>query len=209
MLEQMSLFCLLALPLFYFFWRSMSENDSFAGGVWAILLGTTAALIQFFVGPLVDPGGFGLSRWMSGCIDIVTVPALAPILMYLVLIGLRIISGTADFANFALLWLIPGAAIKALGWSSLNDPVHLVLVPILWISIAVGISFFINLILNSRRWVIIPASLAILIIPFSAACSYWAFFSQMTLYGFLFLFTAAIPALISVIMAAVRSGDGA
>ena len=200
MLKQMNLFCLLWLPLFYFFWRSVSENNSFAGGVWALILGIIAALLQFFLSPVVVPGGFGLSRWMSGFMDIVALPVLVPILIHFILIGFKIISGSADFANFALVWLIPVSAIRALGWSSQSDPIHLVLVPILWTSIAAGIPFFIALILNSRKWVIVPASLAILIIPFAATSSYWAFFSQKTLYGFLFLLAAAAPMMVSIII---------
>jgi len=203
----MSLFCLLWIPLFYLFWRSVTGNNTTAGGVWAILVGSIVAMIQFFLGNLVDPGGFGLSRWISGCIDIVTLPALAPIIIYFFLITFKFISGEPDFANFTLLWLIPSAAIRALSWSSLRDPILLVLVPVLWTAIAVGISFFINIIQRGRIFVIIPALLVILIIPFAAACSYWAFFAQKTYLGLLFLFAAVAPMLVSVILAFVRAQD--
>jgi len=203
----MSLFCFLWIPLFYLFWHSIAGNNSAAGGIWAIVVGSVVALIQFFLGYLVEPGGFGFSRWMSGCIDIVTLPALAPLIVYFALINFKIITGTADFANFALLWLIPGAGISAVNWSSRHDPILLVLVPILWTAIAVGIPFFINLIVTSRKWVIVPASLAILIIPFASASSYWAFFSQKTCQGFLFLLAAVTPMLVSMIMAFVQAGE--
>lgn len=195
------------MPFFYLVWRTVTGSNTPSGGIWALLLGSIFALIHFFLGNLVEPGGFGLSRWVSGCIDIVTLPALAPILVYFFLISTKIIAGTADFANFAMLWLIPGAAIRAVSWSSLNDPILLVLVPILWTTIAVGIPFFITVILNSRVLVIIPASLAILIIPFAAACSYWAFYSQKTSMGFLFLLAAAAPMLVSMILSFVQIGE--
>lgn len=204
MLISMSLFCLLWMPLFYLFWRSVTGSNAAAGGIWALLIGSIVALVQFFLGSLVEPGGFGLSRWVSGCIDIVTLPALAPILVYLLLVKFRIIGGTADFANFALLWLIPVAAIRAVSWSAQSDPVLLILVPLLWTAIAVGVPFFIDLISNGRRWVIAPASLAILAIPFAASCSWWAFYSQKISYGLLFLLAAALPALVSMILAFVR-----
>ncbi|MDR0731669.1 MAG: hypothetical protein LBF63_08370, partial [Treponema sp.] len=63
----MSLFCLLWLPLFYLFWRSVSPaGESGYGGVWALLLGSVAAIFQFFYGAFIQAGGFGLSRWLSG-----------------------------------------------------------------------------------------------------------------------------------------------
>ena len=203
----MSLFCFLWMPLFYLFWRSVTGNTTATGGVWALILGSIIALVHFFLGSMVEPGGFGLSRWLSGCIDIVALPALAPLLVYLVLLSLKIISGTFDFANFSLLWLIPGAAISAVSRSSQNDPILLVLVPLLWAAIAVGIPFFITLILKSKTLVIVLAALAILIVPLAAASSYWAFFSQKTSLGFLFFVIAAMPMLISMGLVIFRPGD--
>jgi len=203
--SDMSFFCLLWIPLFYLFWRSVTGNNAPAGGVWAILAGSVVAMIQFFLGNLVDPGGFGLSRWVSGFIDIVSLPALAPIIVYLFLIGFRIVSGEADFANFTLLWLIPVAAIRALSWSAEGNPLLLALVPVLWTAIAVGVSFFINIIQNGHVLAIVPAFFAILIIPFAASCSYWAFFAQKTYWGLLFLFAAIVPMLVSVILSLIRA----
>ena len=203
----MNIFCFLWLPLFFLFWRSLTNAEA-AGGIWAFILGSIVALVQFFAGPLIYPAGFGLSRWLSGCIDIVVLPALLPFLVYLILINFKVIgeTGTPDFANFAFQWLIPGAVLRALSWSSFRDPVHLVLVPILWTSIAVGLSFFIDLIRqHARLLVIIPASLAILIIPFAAACSYWAFFRQDLSMGYLSLGIAALPALLSVILSCIKA----
>jgi len=204
MLKPMSLFCLLWMLFFYLFWRSVTGSTSAAGGVWALILGSVIALVQFFLGSLVEPGGFGLSRWVSGFVDIVALPALMPILIYFLLVIFKVVTDSYDFANFTLLWLIPGAAIRAVSWSSQSDPVLLVLVPILWSAIAVGIPFFIDIIMKSKIYVIIPSALAILIIPFAAANSYWAFFSQKTSQGFLYLLAAAIPMLISMIRSYVR-----
>jgi hypothetical protein len=198
---------MLWIPLFYLFWRSVTGSNTASGGVWAILVGSIVAMIQFFLGNLIDPGGFGLSRWISGCIDIVTLPALVPIVIYLFLIGFRFISGEPNFANFTLLWLIPGAALKALSWSSTGDPLLLVLVPVLWTAIAVGVSFFINIIQEGEILYIFPAFFAILIIPFAASSSYWAFFAQKTKLGLLFLFAAVVPMLISVILSFVKARD--
>ena len=200
----MAIFCFLWMPLFYFFWRAVTGNDVYAGGLLALLAGSIVTYVWFFLGSFIEPGGFGLSRWVSGCIDIVSVPALLPFLVYLVLVLFRLIPGTVNFANFALLWLIPTAAIRALGWISLGDPILLVLVPILWTAIAVGVSFFITLIQTGRIFIIIPASLGILAIPFAAASSYWAFFCHKSTMGSLFLAAAVIPMLVSMVLSLFR-----
>jgi hypothetical protein len=201
----MSLFCLLWTPLFYFFRRSVHEEESGAGGVWALLLGSVTAVFQFFLGALVSPGGFGFSRWISGFVDIVSLPVLIPLAVYLLFVIFRVFTGTADFANFTLLWLIPGGALRAVSWSALNDPILLVLIPVLWTAIAVGIPFFINLIAGGRLPVIISAALAILAIPVLAAASYWAFFSQRTMLGFLLLFVTLIPAGVSIVLSTIKN----
>ena len=197
---DMSLFCLLWTPFFYLFWRSITGSRSLVAGVIAVFFGSLAALFQFFFGFILDSGEFGFYRWLSGCVDVVVLPALLPILFYLIIIGFNIVSGPANFANFAQLWLIPGAIIRALTWSSQNDPIILVLVPILWTAISLGIPFFINLLASSKKPVIIFSSFGIVMVPFAAATSYWAFFSHKSGIGFLFLLAAVIPALISVVM---------
>ncbi|MDR1802116.1 MAG: hypothetical protein LBQ94_00785 [Treponema sp.] len=200
----MVIFCFLWTPLFYLLWRAVTRNDAYAGGLLALLAGSIFTFVQFFLGSFIEPGGFGLSRWVSGFVDIVGVPALLPFVVYLVLVIFRLFSGTVSFANFALLWFIPAAAIRALGWIFSGDPILLVLVPVLWSTIAVGVSFFITLIQTGRIPVIIAASLGILVVPFAAASSYWAFFGHKTTMGYLFLFAAAVPMLVSMILALIR-----
>jgi hypothetical protein len=197
----MSLFCLLYVPLFFLFRRSVSPAEG-GGGVWALLLGSVTAIFQFFLGYLVKPGGLGFSRWLSGFVDIVGLTVLIPVAVYLLFGFLRVFSGSADFTNFALLWIIPIAALRAVSWSSLRDPILLVLVPVLWTAIAAGIPFFINLVMRASRWyVFVPSALCIPGLPLAAASSYWAFFSQHTLLGFLLLFLTIIPMTISLSLA--------
>jgi hypothetical protein len=203
----MSLFCLLWIPLFYLFWRSVTGYNTSAGGVWAIIVGSIVAMIRFFLGNLIDPGGFGLSRWVSGCIDIVVLPALAPILIYFFLVCFKFVSGGIDFANFALLWLIPCSAARALSGGSQSDPLLLVLVPVLWTAIAAGVSFFINIIQKGRPLVILSSALAIIIIPLAASCSYWAFYAQRNYLGLLFLFATLAPMLVSMILSFIKAED--
>jgi hypothetical protein len=201
----MSLFCLLWIPLFFLFRHSLSQDNPPAGGVWALLLGSIAALVQFFLGNLVNPGGFGLSRWVSACIDIIALPAVLPLLAYLLFIAFRVFSGPFDFANFALLWLIPGAAIRALNWSAGNDPVLLVLAPLLWTAIALGIPFFIEKILRSSHWY--APGLGILALPLTAATAWWAFYSQKFPLGVLLFALAVLPMTISLVLSFVRARE--
>jgi hypothetical protein len=162
--------------------------------VWALLLGSITAILQFLLGYLVSPGGCGFSRWFFGFIDIVSLPVLVPLILYSLLYFVRGFSGDADFENFALLWLIPFAALRAIGWSSTNDAILLIAVPLLWTALAVGIPFFINRLADNLRWyTAIAFILCIMLLPVIAAGSYWAFFSQHTLLGFLLFFVVHIP----------------
>jgi hypothetical protein len=168
------------------------------GGVWALLLGSVTAVLQFFIGYFINPGGFGLSRWLFGFVEIVSVPVLVPILLYAILNFFSGLSGSADFADFALLWLIPVGVLRAISWSYTNDVILLISVPLLWTALAVGIPFFINWTANTFRWyTLIISILCILILPLSAASAYWAFFSQQTWLGFLLLFVTHIPLVLS------------
>ncbi|MDR3192213.1 MAG: hypothetical protein LBT87_04020 [Treponema sp.] len=192
----MSLFCLLWTPLFYLFRRSIfSSQEAGSGGIWALLLGSLVALLHFFLGALINPGGFGLSRWLSGCVDIVVLPALLPLPVYFVLTRFRMVSGKADFTNFALLWLIPGGALRAVSWSAQRDPILLVLVPLLWTALAAGIPFCAGLIFRRRPRFPLPLPvLAALGLPFLAATVYWAFFYQKLVLGYSLLIITVIPA---------------
>ena len=194
----MSFFCLLWVPLFYLLRRSFAGGSD-SGNVWALLLGSITAITQFFLGYLVSPGGFGVSRWLFGFIDIVSLPVLIPLVICFLMFLFRGFSGDADFAGFSLLWLIPVATLRALSWSSYNEPILLVAVPLLWTALAVGISFFIYWMMSNFRWYTAAVSiLCILILPVLCATVYWAFFSQRTALGFLLLAAAHIPLIISI-----------
>ena len=201
----MYIFCVLWVPLFYLFRRSIAGEGG-AGSVWALILGSISALIQFFSGALVSPGGFGLSRWMSAFVDIVGLPVLIPLLVAAAFILFRLLSGNIDFTNFTLLWLIPVAVSKALSWSAIRSPIQLVMVPLLWTGLAVGISLFINCIIRYLRWwTVILCGLGILILPLAAITSYWAIFSQNTMLGYLLFSLAMIPMLVSLTLDYLRN----
>ena len=193
--------------MFFLFRRSIGENSS-STGVWALLLGSVIAITQFFLGDLINPGGFGLDRWIYSCVDIIALPAVLPIIIYLPFLIFRLTHGKADVASFALLWLIPGAGVRAVSWSSGKDPVLLILVPILWTALAVGIPFFIDLIMSVGNWFIkILSVLCILALPFLAATAWWAFYSQRLNLGIIFLGLSLIPLIVSMLISFLRAGD--
>jgi hypothetical protein len=171
-------------------------------------LGSAAALTQVFLGNLVNPGGFGFSRWAGACIDIIALPAVLPFLVYPVFIVFRFISGPFDFADFGLLWLIPGAAIRALSWSAGNGPAFLVLAPLLWTAVAAGVPFFIDRMLLSSRWYTTGSlGLGITALPLTAATAWWAFYSQKFTLGALLLVLALIPMMLSLVLSFIRARD--
>jgi hypothetical protein len=151
------------------------------------------ACVRFLLGSFISPGAFGLSRWLSACVDIVALPAALPLLACALLLRLRVFGGMAAYTNFALLWLIPGAAMRAVSWSALRDPFLLMLTPALWTAIAVGVPFFIVLMGKSGGWLLVLQALAVAALPFLAATVYWAFFSQQNWLGMALFLLTLIP----------------
>jgi len=196
----MSIFCLLWVPLFYFFRRSFS-NEKTGMGWWALLLGCAAVFVRYLAGSLIDPVGFGLSCWLGGFFDIVSLPVLVPAVVCVLLIAFRVFPSDVDIGGFTFLWLIPLSFYYSVDRSLLYSPLMLVLVPLLWTTQTLGISFFIDCIIKYRRWyIIIPSIPAIAVLPLIASSAWWAFYSQQTRIGCLFLFISIIPALISLIV---------
>ncbi|MDR0690258.1 MAG: hypothetical protein LBG08_08370 [Spirochaetaceae bacterium] len=202
----MSFFCLLWIPLFYYFWISLSPEDTpRLYDFWALFLGSLTALASFFLSSLIEPGGFGFSRWLSAFIDIVCLPAIAPIFIGFLLSLTPLIPAGGSSANFALLWLIPVAVMRTITWGVRKDPLHLVLVPLLWTALVTGISLLLRLLRNRRRWVVFPALIGLILLPLAAATSYWAFFSQKFYLGLLFLILSLIPMGIRVTLVFLRN----
>jgi hypothetical protein len=193
----MILFCFLWTPLFCLFWRSITAPEAEnSGGIWALLLGSAAAFVRFLLGPLINPGAFGFFRWLSVCVDVIVLPAALPLAARWLLVRLRGLGRTADCANFALLWLIPGAVMAAANRSGLNDPALLALALVLRTAIGAGVPFFMNMTRPNRAIAMLRA-LAVAALPLLAATSYWAFFSQQTWIGILLFVPALLPAVIS------------
>ena len=194
----MIVFCILWIPFVYFLRRFILGIGGFSGGVWALILGSIFVLIQLFAGNFIIPGGFGFSRLLHGFIDLVCLPVLIPLFVYMFIFLFHGFSGETDFGGFALLWLIPSGLVRAISWGASSDPILLVAVPVLWAALAAGLSFFIHWIINTRYIILkIVSSLCILIPPAAACLSYWAFFSMQTLLGYGFLAITCVPFILS------------
>ncbi len=168
---------------------------------WALLLGCAAVFVLYLTGPVIAPSGFGLSCWLSGFTNLVSLPVLVPIVVCVLLIAFRLFPADADIGGFTFLWLVPAAFYLSVNRSVLYSPLMLVLVPLLWTAQTLGISFFIDCIIKYRRWyIIIPSIPAAASLPLIASSAWWAFYSQQTLAGCLFLFVSIIPALVPLIV---------
>jgi hypothetical protein len=202
----MIFFCFLWTPLFYLFWRSLNgdENSGLEGGTWALIIGTIVALFRFFFGSFVNPEGFGLTRWVSACIDVVALPVALPFIIGLLFAAFRLISPQGNFTHYAFLWIIPVAAVRALGWSSQNNPLLFIIVPVLWTAVITGVGFFIRLVQHNWGWVVIPATLGAVALPLAAATAYWAFFAQNNLLGIALMVVSLAPMVVSIILSFVE-----
>ena len=192
--------------MFYLFWRSLNDESALEGGTWALLMGTIIAFFRFFLGTFVNAGGFGLERWISACIDVVALPVALPYVICVLFALFRIISAQANFTNYAFLWLIPVAAVRTLGWSSQNNPILLMGVPVLWTAVALGMGLFIRFAQNGWGLVVIPAILGAIALPLVGATAYWALFAQHNLLGIGLLVACCIPMVISIIIAFIENG---
>jgi hypothetical protein len=144
---------------------------------------------------------------MIALVDRIAFPVLLPFIVCILRSFFKILSGLPDLTNFALLWLIPGGMFRAVSWSAQHEPSLLVLSPLLWTALAVGLPLFINIILNGPRPAFFPAVLGALALPLTAASASWAFFSQRSVLGFALFFLALIPAGVSIGMDLYNAGQ--
>jgi hypothetical protein len=195
----MSFFCVFWTPLVLFFWNSlnMREHKS-SGGLLAFVLGTLLSVFHYLFYPLVKASGFGLFLWFHTLIDIVSVPAVLPLLVFALLTFLRLPGVGADPAKFVLTALIPAGILRAIGWGGQNAPLYLVLVPLIWTMLVLSVSFFVRLVFrNFPLWLI--TLLSVIVLAPAAATVFWAFYGQMPFTGFLLLAPLSILSLIALI----------
>ena len=201
----MSLFCLLWIPIFYFFRRSISEERNSKSG-WALFLGSLSVVIMFFFDDLVQPAGFGLSRWLHGFFDIVSFPVLVPFLICILLAALKIFPFDVHFTGFTLLWLVPLAIYRAGDWSYMPYPILLVVVPLLWTFQIAGIGFFLDCIFKKPKWfIIVPCCIGIIALPLIATTAWWDFFASRYFNGLVLLSVCSLPMFISLVFSGINS----
>jgi hypothetical protein len=196
----MNFFCLLWAPLFYLFWVSLRPPQTKEpGGLWALFLGSVFALVRFITGPWISPGEFGFSRWLSALVDTVGLPALIPFPFFVLFAVFRPSPSSGDTTGFALLWLIPEGILRSLSRTGSHDPVFLVLVPVLWTALALGISLFVRFLSQRNRLFRTILTLpGIAALPAAAVTCYWAFFCRYLLLGWLFFAITLIPPVFSI-----------
>ncbi|GAB6393495.1 MAG: hypothetical protein MdMp014T_2868 [Treponematales bacterium] len=202
----MSLFCVLWTPLFYLFWRSVNRGYA-SGGLLAFTLGSAAAIVRLFLGPLVEAGEFGFLRWQNACVDIVALPVILPFLACFLLTLLRVFPSPPDFTAFVLLWLVPNAAVHGVTWSAEGGPLFLALVPLLWTAVSVGIPFFVRLLPTAPKWAEVLFILCALALPFLSATVWWAFYTRRLFLGVPLLVLSGVPLVIPTVRAFLRYGE--
>jgi hypothetical protein len=201
----MNFFCLLWAPLFYLFWISLGPlNAVNSGGLAALFFGCVWAVVRYTTGPWIFPGEFGFSRWLSALVDTVGLPALAPFLFFVLFAALKITPSPGNPSGFALLWLIPEGILRSISRAGRHDPVFLALVPVLWTSLALGIPFFVRILLGTRVFQKAFGLFGIAALPAMAVTCYWAFFGRYFPLGWVLFAVTLMPPFFSIIVSLCR-----
>jgi hypothetical protein len=193
----MSLFCLVLPLLFFFFWKSLSDEHAVStGGFWALLLGSITAIVHFMVSPILTSGEFGFMQWMIGFLDVIVFPSIIALGISLLFKFLKIFSAEMQITNFMLLWSIPFAIFQMMIYGNQGEPLYLVIVPLIWIALAVGFGFFINMIPNVTRWMAVLCIAGAVLLPVAASTAYWFLYCQNYVLGYILFGITLAPMLI-------------
>ncbi|MFA6507575.1 MAG: hypothetical protein WCT14_15850 [Treponemataceae bacterium] len=193
----MSLFCLFFVPAFYVFRRdSLSEEKSAfpePGVISGFILGLIAAFIRFSWGELFSLRGYGFAAFAVQLIDGAPYDALLPIACYAFLRRFgrpRRRFDETEAVNFSLAWLVPICALRSIYWSSVPDPVRLVIIPILFVSLAVSFPHWIRKALDEYGLSQAIAIIVVVLSPLTVAGVSWAFFTHRPIFGLVFFCAA-------------------
>jgi hypothetical protein len=208
----MSLFCFLIIPLFIAFRHSLSRSCGRKGLTLAFALGLIASFLRSAIGDVIPAGLFGFLRWVHLFIDRSAFPALLPLAGWALLRKFRGTTFDVELADFALIWLVPVAASRAIAWSASGNPAELVLMPLLWLSIVVGVPRLIDAAEEEFGIRAFGAATLAVLLPLIGTTAVWAFFTHRPLLGsFLFVICAA-PAtwstVVSILQAEAAGGVG-
>ncbi len=191
----MSLFCFLVVPLFLAFRHSLGyERGGRRGLTLAFALGLVAALLRRAIGDIVPAGLFGFLRWLHLFADRSALPALLPLAAWYALKRYRGAAFDAERTDFILVWLVPVAALRAIVWSAGGNSADLVLAPIFWIAIAVGVPPFIDAVGEEYGIRAFGAGSVAVLVPLLCVTADWAFFAHLPLIGLLSAAAGVAPA---------------
>jgi len=131
------------------------------------------------------PRGFGLDAFFAQVLYGPFLIVILPVLTFFLLRSIfykrkkRVEATDPDeILNFSFAWLIPVLAIRTLEWSTVPDPVNLVLVPVLCVALLLSLSICIRALEGISILIIIAAVLGLLIFSFSASVAPWGFITH-------------------------------
>jgi hypothetical protein len=191
---NMILFSIFWIPALYLFVEALQQTQDREkkGLVLSILGGSFVGVFTFFIPRLVPEGAFGFLRWLHGFIDVVAFPVLLPLAFRYALQVRYRHQSYIEINQFILIWLIPVALVKSIQWNMHKDGILLVLTPLLWGALSIGIPRLLQKAEEELGFLSFLAYASAVLLPLVATTAYWAWFSK--------LYIVAVPAaLISLI----------
>jgi hypothetical protein len=183
-------------------------NAVFLEKICAIAIGTVYGILRFFSPNFISASGFGISRYISAYIDYAALPVIIPLIACCVFSRIQKkvfhLDWTPDWTGFIILSLIPVILVSAVRWGNEKNPLLLVLIPVLWTSLAVAVHPLFNFIYKKPSLIrpIIGTAGFVLLSLLSAAV-WQQFFIQENLIAFGLLAALLAPA-VSVICFRLR-----
>ncbi|MDR2480739.1 MAG: hypothetical protein LBD07_00395 [Spirochaetaceae bacterium] len=170
----------------------------------ALAVGTIEGVIRFFFMNFWKADGFGLSRYISACLDYVMLPIIAPLVVCFLFVKImRLLfkqSQTPDWTGFVLISMIPLILVCSIRWGTEKNPLNLVLIPLLWSAEAFNLHF--PRAFAKQKSAVSHTLLSIAGIAangFLGAAIWWAFFASKTIMAFILLFIELCPAVLTVL----------
>jgi len=148
-----------------------------------LLSGLLAALVFMPLAGLSTPSPFGFTRWIHGFLIVSLVPAGLPLLLHVLLYGKHREEAAIGRESFILLFAVPIGAVHSISRDSQGGILPLVILPLLWTSLAIGVPGILRLAKSSRGFAAWLSVAAAVLLPCVAATAYWAFFIQESLLG--------------------------
>ncbi len=185
----------------YFFRRSLKNAGPFRGEhLFSVAVALVLGLFWDSLGPFVESRGFGLSAWFHSAVDIIGLPLLLPLGFWALVRKERGRRLSIDAVDFTLLWLVPLSIIGCVRWSVQVEPLHLVLIPLLWSALAVSLPFLVELARENLGFKAFLSVLGVILLPLVSITAYWAFFGQRIVIGLLCTIVSIAPMVVQFFM---------